>query len=50
MPRRLPTYQVGESVYLVANDAIAVLVEFVEVGGAGIPQEGSIMQTLRFTP
>jgi hypothetical protein len=44
------TYQVGESVYLVANDTTAVLVEFVEVGGASMPQEDSIMQTLRFTP
>lgn len=44
------TYQVGESVYLVANDTTAVLVEFVEVGGAGIPQEDQIIRTLRFTP
>lgn len=44
------TYQVGESVYLAANDTTAVLVEFVEVGGAGIPQEDQIIKTLRFTP
>lgn len=44
------TYQVGESVYLVANDTTAVLVEFVEVAGAGIPQEDPIIQSLRFTP
>lgn len=44
------TYQVGESVYLVANDTTAVLVEFVEVAGAGVPQEQQIIQTLRFTP
>jgi hypothetical protein len=44
------TYQVGESVYLVANATTAVLVEFVEVGGAGIPQEQQIISSLRFTP
>lgn len=44
------TYQVGESVYLVANDTTAVLVEFVEVGGAGIPQEDQIIRSLRFSP
>ena len=44
------TYQVGESVYLVANDTTAVLVEFVEVEGAGVPQEQQIIQSLRFTP
>jgi hypothetical protein len=44
------TYQVGESVYLAANATTAVLVEFVEVGGAGIPQEDQIIKTLRFTP
>jgi hypothetical protein len=44
------TYQVGESVYLVANDTTAVLVEFVEVEGAGVPQEQQIIRTLRFTP
>jgi len=44
------TYEVGESVYLVANATTAVLVEFVEVGGAGIPQEDQIIKSLRFTP
>jgi hypothetical protein len=44
------TYEVGESVYLVANDTTAVLVEFVEVGSAGVPQEDQIIKSLRFTP
>lgn len=44
------TYQVGESVYLVANDTTAVLVEFVEVAGGGIPQEDQIINSLAFTP
>ena len=44
------TYQVGESVYLVANDTTAVLVEFVEVAGGGIPQEAEIINSLAFTP
>jgi len=44
------TYEVGESVYLVANDTTAVLVEFVEVAGAGIPQEQAIVNSLAFTP
>lgn len=44
------TYEVGESVYLVANDTTAVLVEFVVVGGAGVPQEDQIIKSLRFTP
>lgn len=44
------TYQVGESIYLVANDTTAVLVEFVEAGGVAIPQEAEIIQSLRFTP
>lgn len=44
------TYQVGESVYLVANDTTAVLVEFVEVAGGGIPQEQQIINSLAFTP
>ncbi len=44
------TYEVGESVYLVANDTTAVLVEFVEVAGGGIPQEQQIINSLAFTP
>jgi hypothetical protein len=44
------TNQVHESVYLIANDTTAVLVEFVEVTGAGIPQEAQIIQSFRFTP
>lgn len=44
------TYEVAESVYLTANDTTAVLVEFVEVAGAGVPQEDQIIKTLRFTP
>lgn len=42
------TYSVGESIYLVANDTTAVLVEFVEVGDAAVPQEQQIIQTLAF--
>jgi len=42
------TYLVGESVYLVANDTTAVLVEFVEVDGTPVPQEDQIIQSLRF--
>lgn len=44
------TSTVAESIYLVANDTTAVLVEFVDSAGAGIPQEQQIIQTLRFTP
>jgi hypothetical protein len=44
------TNQVDESVYLVTSDTTAVLIEFVEVGGAGIPQEDQIIQSLQFTP
>jgi hypothetical protein len=44
------TYEVGESVYLVANDTTAVLVEFVEVAGGGIPQEQQIINSLAFVP
>lgn len=44
------TYSVGESIYLVANDTTAVLVEFVEVGGTPVPQEQQIIQSLTFTP
>ena len=44
------TSEVGESVYLVANGTIAVLVEFVEVNGAGSPQEQEIVNSLVFTP
>lgn len=42
------TYSVGESIYLVANDTTAVLVEFVEVGGTPVPQEQQIIQSLAF--
>jgi hypothetical protein len=42
------TYEVGESIYLAANDTTAVLVEFVEVGGTAVPQEDQIVQTLAF--
>ena len=44
------TYTVGESIYLVTNDTTAVLVEFVEVNGAPVPQEDQIIQSLRFAP
>jgi hypothetical protein len=44
------TSQVGESVYLVANETTGVLVEFVEVGGAGVPDEQQIINSLAFTP
>jgi hypothetical protein len=42
------TYTVGESIYLVANATSAVLVEFVEVGGAAVPQEQQIIHSLAF--
>jgi hypothetical protein len=42
------TQEVGESIYLVANATTAVLVEFVEVGGAPVAQEQQIIQTLAF--
>jgi hypothetical protein len=42
------TYEVGESIYLTANDTTAILVEFVEVGGTAVPQEDQIIQTLAF--
>lgn len=42
------TYEVGESIYLVASASTAVLVEFVEVGGNPVPQEDQIIQTLAF--
>lgn len=41
---------VQESIYLVANGATAVLVEFVDSAGTGIPQESQIIQSLHFTP
>lgn len=41
---------VEESIYLVANDTTAVLVEFVDSAGTGIPQESQVIQSLRFTP
>lgn len=44
------TFEVGESIYLAVNETTAVLVEFFEVGGAGVPQEDQIIQSLRFTP
>ena len=44
------TYEVGESIYLVASDTTAVLVEFVEVTGGGVPQEQQIIQTLQYQP
>jgi hypothetical protein len=44
------TSTVAESIYLVANDTTAVLVEFVDSAGTGVPQEQQIIQTLRFTP
>ena len=44
------TFEVGESIYLVVSDTTAVLVEFVETGTAGVPQEQQIIQSLRFTP
>ena len=40
------TSTVGESIYLATNATTAVLVEFVEVGGATVPQEQQIIQTL----
>ena len=44
------TSTIAESIYLVANATTAVLVEFVDSAGAGIPQESQIIQTLHFTP
>jgi hypothetical protein len=44
------TSTVAESIYLVANDTTAVLVEFVDSAGTGVPQESQIIQSLRFTP
>ncbi len=44
------TSQIGESIYLVANDTTAVLVEFVEAGGVDMPGEPTIIRSLRFTP
>jgi hypothetical protein len=44
------TSEVGESVYLVTNATTGVLVEFVEVGGAGVPQEQEIANSLAFAP
>jgi hypothetical protein len=41
---------VAESIYLTANPTTAVLVEFVDSAGTGIPQEQQIIQSLRFTP
>lgn len=38
--------QVDESLYLVVSGTTAVLVEFVAVGGAPVPQEDQIMQSL----
>jgi hypothetical protein len=40
------TTTVGESIYLAANTTTAVLVEFVEVGGAPVAQEQEIIQSL----
>jgi hypothetical protein len=44
------TFTVKESIYLVENGTNAVLVEFVDGTGAGIPQESQIIQSLRYTP
>jgi hypothetical protein len=44
------TFTVKESVYLVENGTTAVLVEFVDGTGAGIPQEDQIIQSLRYAP
>jgi hypothetical protein len=44
------TFTVLESIYLVENGTNAVLVEFVDSTGAGIPQESQIIQSLHYTP
>lgn len=44
------TFSVAESIYLVENGTSAVLVEFVDGTGVGNPQEGQIIQTLRYAP
>ena len=41
---------VHESLYLVVNDDTAVAVEFVAVEGAAVPEEDTIIQSLRFQP
>jgi hypothetical protein len=42
------TMKVDESLYLVVSGTTAVLVEFVAVGGAPIPQEDQIIRSLTF--
>lgn len=42
------TSQVAESIYLATSGETAVLVEFIGVSGAAIPQEDSIIQSLQF--
>jgi hypothetical protein len=44
------TTKATESIYLVTDGTNAVLVEFVAIQGAAIPQEQSIIQSLRFQP
>src|SRR5262245_5460550 len=44
------TAEVAESVYLVENGEMAVLVEFVDSTGAGVPQEEQIIKSLRLQP
>ena len=44
------TVQVDESVYLVADPHTAVVLEFVTPHGGVIPDEATIVKTLRFRP
>jgi hypothetical protein len=44
------SFTVLESIYLVENGTNAVLVEFVDATGVGIPQEDQIIQSLRYAP
>ena len=42
------TLQIDESIHLLANDKMALVVEFVSPGGAPNPDEASILQTVSF--
>jgi hypothetical protein len=44
------SFTVKESIYLVENGTTAVLVEFVDATGVGVPQEDQIIQSLRYAP
>ena len=44
------TITVEESIYLVVNAQTALIVEFVTASGGTVPDEGTIIQSLRFQP